>query len=334
MISVEGRSLERVFLCQGRRYAEGGRLFLNGSGASLQGAFHGEKLTLFLFSEPISAGRNAYVRLTVDGRTERIRLPKGEKRITRDFPRGEHLFEIIKLTESANNSLAVEKVETDGRFLPPKEESALKIEFIGDSITTGFGVLSRETYGEYKTKEQDVTKAFPYLTARALGASYQVVAAGGWGIARSKYSPYMIPDFYENVDLLRNADKWDVSAFSPDYFVVTLGTNDFSYLADLSEPMRSEERAAVKARFLSFLKGLLKRKGKLILVYGFFDYPDLGVMTEEVKSELSSPRVLTLRVQSMNSLSDVKAGHPGKRVHAAAAKRLTALIRREEKSEK
>ena len=182
MISVEGRSLERVFLCQGRRYAEGGRLFLNGSGASLQGAFHGEKLTLFLFSEPISAGRNAYVRLTVDGRTERIRLPKGEKRITRDFPkgekritrdfpRGEHLFEIIKLTESANNSLAVEKVETDGRFLPPKEESALKIEFIGDSITTGFGVLSRETYGEYKTKEQDVTEAFPYLTAKPPAAT-------------------------------------------------------------------------------------------------------------------------------------------------------------------
>ena len=320
--------IEKYCFCQGRRYVENRRLFFNHSGASFKGLFRGKSLTLRLFSEPISAGRNAYIRLTADGRTKRIRLPKGEKSISLSFPEGDHTFEVIKLTETANNTLGFLSAETDGAFLPVSEKKAIKIEFIGDSITTGFGVLAKEMYGEYQTKEQDVTKAFPHLVSRALDAEYRVIAAGGWPIYKSKYAPFAIPDFYDNVDLTRNTDKWDENAFSPDLFVVTLGTNDFSYLADLTEEERRSERAEVKAHFIAFLRRLLRRNIPIVLVYGFFDYPDLGVMTEEVRRELGSPLLTTLEVQSAASLGDVRSGHPGKRTHRLAAKKLVPLIRR------
>ena len=327
MMQVTATGAETFFSLQGRRYVKDGRLFLNASGASLKGLFRGKRLCLTLFSEPIMAGRNAYMRLTVDGKTRRMRMPKGEKTVLLELPQGEHTFEIIKLTESANNSLAFLCAESDGDFLPVQPSGGLKIEFIGDSITTGFGVLCRETYGEYKTKEQDVTKAFPYLTARALGASFNLVAAGGWPIYKSKYAPFAIPDYYGNVDLTRNTEEWDFSAFVPDVIVVTLGTNDFSYLADLSEEERAKERAEVKHRFLAFLRRLLTQNAKMVLVYGFFPYPDLGVLTEEVARELDDPRVSTLEVKSAASLNDVCAGHPGKRTHKLASARLIKRIR-------
>ena len=65
-----------------------------------------------------------------------------------------------------------------------------------------------------------------------------------------------------------------------------------------------------------------------MLVYGFFDYPDLGVMTEEVWREIESPLLSTLEVQSAASLGDIRAGHPGKRTHLSASKRLIKLIRK------
>jgi len=324
---VTAAEIEKCFHCQGRRYAEGGRLFFNPSGASIKGLFRGSLLTITLLAEPIEKGRNAYIRLSLDGRMRRIRLPAKEKSLKFSVREGEHSFEIIKLTESQNNFLGISRVETDGEFLPVREKKSLKIEFIGDSITTGFGVLSHERYGDYQTAEQDVTKAFPHLVASALNAEYHLVAAGGWGICRSKYSEHSIPDFYGNVDLLRNTDKWDKKRFSPDLFVVTLGTNDFSYLADLSEEERLRERTEVKAHFIAFLEELLREKKPIILLYGFFDYPDLGVMTEEVWREISSPLLSTLEVRSASSLDDIRAGHPGRRTHRLAARRLLRCIR-------
>ena len=324
---LSAQEIEKFCFCQGRRYVQNGRLFLNGSGASFKGLFRGNSLTISLFSEPVEEGREAYVRVTMDGRTRRVRLPRGEKTIRLTAESGEHLFEIIKLTESQNNSFAVSGIETEGKILPYAEKKALRIEFIGDSITTGFGVLSREMYGEYKTKEQDFTKAFPYLVSRALNAEYQTVAAGGWGIYTSKYADYAIPDYYDNADLLRNRQSYEHSAFPADIYVVTLGTNDFSYLADLTEEARVKERAEVKAHFIRFITKLLERRKPIVLVYGFFDYPDLGVMTEEVWSEISSPLLSTLEVQSAASLKDICAGHPGKETHRRACRRLVRHLR-------
>ena len=327
---VKADRLDAFFMIKGRRYVSDGRLFLNASGGSVQGDFQGTMLSLRVYSEYEEKGRNAYVRLTVDGRTRRVRLPQGEKVLTVQAGAGVHRFEIVKLTESTNNSFALTEAETDGKFESERENSDLRIEFIGDSITTGFGVLCRETYGEYKTKEQDFTKAFPYLASKALHADYRVVAAGGWPIYKSKYAPYAIPDYYDNTDLLRNREAYDHTEYTPDVVVVTLGTNDFSYLANLEESERISEREEVCRHFIAFLYRLLNYYpvARIILLYGFFEYPDLGVLTEEVAKEIASPRIATLETRSAASFHDICAGHPGKRTHSYTAKLLVKTINR------
>ena len=180
MTEIRSILLDKIFKCEGRRYVEDGRLFLNASGASLKGLFRGKSLEFALRGDPAVKGRNTYIRLSVDGRGKRIRLPLKEKVISLAFEEGEHAFEIVKLNESESNSLSVTFVRTDGEFLPVQSEKAMKIEFVGDSITTGYGVRAKRSDEGYSVATQDVTLSYAYLTARALNAEMQIVAASGW----------------------------------------------------------------------------------------------------------------------------------------------------------
>ena len=330
MTEISSILLDRFFKCEGRRYVTDGRLFLNPSGASLKGLFRGENLKIALRGDPAEKGRNTYIRLTFDGHSRRIRLPKKEKVIALSAPNGEHLFEIVKLSESQSNALSISSVVTDGEFLPYREEKPLKIEFVGDSITTGYGVRAKRADEEYTTATQDVTLSYAYLTAHALNAEMHVVAASGWGVYKSKYAEQAIPDFYGNVDLTRNKEGWDFSRFRPDLIVVALGTNDFSYLGDLSPEMRAEEKAALKQKYVDFLRLLLGQGGKVILCYGFSGseaQAELPALVQEIWREIDSPDFYTLQVKDAHSMNDISAGHPGKKTHRLAAKKLVACIK-------
>ena len=328
MTEIESVLLDTFFKCEGRRYVLDGRLFLNASCASIKGRFRGTSLSVTLFSEPTVKGRNAYIRFTLDGARRRIRLPVGEKVLCFCLPAGEHTFEIIKLNESESNSLALSSAVTDGVFLPVTEEKQLKIEFIGDSITTGFGVRAKRADEEYTTATQDVTFAYSYLTARALNAEMEVSAASGWGMYKSKYAENALPDFYENIDLTRNREKYDFS-YRPDVIVLALGTNDFAYLADLAGEKREKEYAALKRKSVSFTRKLLKR-APVVWVYGFSgseSQAGLPAFVEEIWRLVDSQNFYTLQVKDSHSLNDICAGHPGKKVHRLASRRLTQLIR-------
>lgn len=49
------------------------------------------------------------------------------------------------------------------------------MEFIGDSITCGYGVDDPDKEHHFKTATEDVTKAYAYKTALALNADYSMV---------------------------------------------------------------------------------------------------------------------------------------------------------------
>ena len=330
MTEIRSILLDKIFKCEGRRYVEDGRLFLNASGASLKGLVRGTILEIALRGDPAVKGRNTYVRLTVDGRGKRIRLPLKEKVISLAFEEGEHAFEIVKLNESESNSLSVTFVRTNGEFLPLREEKKLKIEFVGDSITTGYGVRAKRSDEGYSVATQDVTLSYAYLTARALNAEMQIVAASGWGLYKSKYAEHAIPDFYDNVDLTRNRAKWDFSLFRPGVIVLALGTNDFSYLADLSADDRARELDALRDHFVAFTRRLLEQGASVVLLYGFSGSDkqrDLPALIERVWRAVDSPRLHALQVPDAHGINDIAAGHPGKRTHRLAARYLTRLIR-------
>ena len=119
-----------------------------------------------------------------------------------------------------------------------------KIEFIGNSITCGYGNegAKKEEGFEYATENHYYSYAS--ITARALDAQHWVVARSGIGAYRNYAGPKTgnpeshMPVQYEYTgyawDLkLRNEasflrEKWDFSRYQPDVVCINLGTNDLS----------------------------------------------------------------------------------------------------------
>ena len=56
------------------------------------------------------------------------------------------------------------------------------IEFIGDSITCGYGIDTACEANTFSTTNENVNKAFSYLTAAALGADASFVSYSGHGL--------------------------------------------------------------------------------------------------------------------------------------------------------
>ena len=98
-----------------------------------------------------------------------------------------HQIQMIKLSEAPMSIIGISKLITDeNATLLPTPEKPRKLEFIGDSITCGYGVDDSDLTHTFSTKTEDMTKAYAYQTAQALNADYSMVSYSGYGI----YSGY------------------------------------------------------------------------------------------------------------------------------------------------
>ena len=119
-----------------------------------------------------------------------------------------------------------------------------KIEFIGNSITCGYGNegLCKEDHFDYATENHYYSYAS--IAARSLEAQHWVVARSGIGAYRNYGEPKSgspgscMPVQYEYTGYARNPDlrkqptflseRWDFSRYQPDVVCINLGTNDLS----------------------------------------------------------------------------------------------------------
>lgn len=108
-----------------------------------------------------------------------------------------------------------------------------RIEFIGNSITCGYGVedLRREDHFLDETCNHYYTYA--NRTAQALGAVHQVVARSGIGVYRCYDGPVTGDSINMNTEyphtlLYDKSELWDFSRFTPQLVCINLGTNDTS----------------------------------------------------------------------------------------------------------
>ena len=86
-----------------------------------------------------------------------------------------------KLSECTQSLLAVREIQTDGR-IEPLEERKEKIEFIGDSITCGYGVEAKDELEVFTTATENAGKSFAGLAAEWLGADAMLTCFSGYGI--------------------------------------------------------------------------------------------------------------------------------------------------------
>lgn len=254
-----------------------------------------------------------------------------------------HIIRIIKLSESAMSTCGISKIETDGTIVPTEPKSKL-IEFIGDSITCGYGVDDEDRDHHFATGTEDVTRAYAFKTAQALNADYSMVSFSGYGIVSGytatgeKLGNQLVPDYYEKLGFSYGKYKgeykpqnipWDFTGRQPDLIVINLGTNDMSYVLD-----REDRREEYITGYHAFLKTVRKNnpKARLLCVLGIMGEALCSAVEETVeryKKETGDAEIFYMGfTDQLPEDGYVADWHPTETTHTKAAKKLTEEIER------
>ncbi len=153
--------------------------------------------------------------------------------LVKDLENGKHMVTITLISEGIyrNPEFFGFYVDKDATISRPKDKSTKnKFEFIGNSITCGYGteVTDRSPYND---STSNFCHSFAFRTADYFNADYMVVARSGIGIYRNfgdkdTASAYgCMPDNYEKF-WLDSPLNWDFSLFQPWVVFINLGTND------------------------------------------------------------------------------------------------------------
>ncbi len=157
--------------------------------------------------------------------------------LAENLPEGEHHIRLAKRTDISYSDVGVYSVDVTGEnatFLEPPSQSERKILFLGDSITSGDGLLSTDGSGSYISKYQDAKSTYASVTASYFGAEPQIVSRCGLGLIWNSSSKapedgaISLPMIFDYSDYYYDSTKtkWEHSSFVPDIIVINIGTND------------------------------------------------------------------------------------------------------------
>lgn len=193
-----------------------------------------------------------------------------------DLPAGKHTFAIYRQSEHQYGEIGVSALAFDGTILDKPADKDLYIEFIGDSISNGYGVLGNYSQGDGSALWSDATQAYNFLTAEALNADFSNPSWSGLG-CKYGYSSITMQDVYPAQRY--NFDKTTPYDFAkePDIIVLALGTNDNS---------KGPDAASIRAGLKEMLT-LVREKNPtapIVWIYGMMT-DNLNTMIEEIVAE-------------------------------------------------
>ncbi len=241
---------------------------------------------------------------------------------------------VILLSEAIYGGIGIRSldVESDSaQPVAPTDNKTLSIEFIGDSITCGYGVESKPS-DSFSTSTENFTKSYAYLTAKELDADYTTCCYSGYGIVSgysadgTKDGKRLLPDCYGlTSDYKDYATDWDFSE-ECDVIVINLGTNDMNYVAADPEAHGNEFVEGYKA----FLQNVRKKRpdSYIICTMGTMGGKDIYELIERAVSEYGDEKITTYFSQTHTMRDGMGAdGHPSKKTQQYSADVLAEKIR-------
>lgn len=251
---------------------------------------------------------------------------------------------LIKLNEG-NSLFALKEIITDGQ-ISPLPERQVRMEFIGDSITCGYGVEGKSEAETFTTATENAAKGYAFLTAEALGADAMLTCFSGHGIISGytgdpsvRNAADLVPPYYEKAGRsesrlpdgrLPEEVARDFSAFRPDYIVLNLGTNDLSWCG--TDKARGMQFAEL---YVAFLKTVRKdNPGARILctlgVMGTGLNPMVELAAEQYRQATGDDRIRLLMLEEQNAARDGYGSdfHPNEITQRLLAGKVTDAIER------
>ncbi len=258
---------------------------------------------------------------------------------------------VMKFSEAAFGYAGLKTLEIDGELqvtavVPTGSTTAvkrpLKLEFIGDSITCGYGIEGVWEKDTFTTSQERPDKAYAFLTAKALGAEVQLCSWSGIGLISNYVDPATVnlPDTHWlmqanwpytdkslSLRLGLEPEVWDSSRYEPDVVVIHLGTNDLSWVRGLEE-----RRLEYVAQVRQLIEAVHRRSPKAKIVCC------LGIMGEALNDSVKEAVELFKKdfpktcaeflpfTQQLESDGIAADWHPSAVTHRKAAEKLTNYL--------
>ena len=335
----------------GRTYFNEDKLYCALSGSGAEFTFNGTKCTVNVNGDSnamnaSAADNQARVGIYVNG--ERViddmvdNLRESYDVFESDTPQ-DVTVSIVKLSESPMSTISIGDIKVTGSVIKPTPDKDIFIEFVGDSITCGYGADDPVKENHFSTKTEDVTKAYAYKTAQALDADYSMVSFSGYGIISGysnndkKVSNQTVPQYYTKLGFSWSPNgsfvpaniDWDFSGRQPDVVVINLGTNDDSYTK--TETDRQEEYAA---EYVNFIKTIREKNpdAKILCTLGvmgdrLFEYVQKAA--DDYAAETGDKNVYTMKFDVQSPDDGYSADwHPSITTHDKAAAKLSEEIKK------
>ncbi|MCS6824671.1 MAG: GDSL-type esterase/lipase family protein [Cytophagaceae bacterium] len=212
-------------------------------GVSIRAKFQGPAIDVIIkdYGTGTASTTNFY-QVIIDGvvqSTLRVNSTDTLYNISRTLSDSEHTIELFKRTEASvgKSSFKGLRIRKNKSLLPLPPKPTRKIEFIGNSITCGYGnevSIPAPPSGNPNTGFNSVNennyKAWGAITARALNAQYMCIAYSGRGLYRNNTgsTSQTMPLIYDRIFPDQASPLWTYSNYTPDVIVIGLGTNDFA----------------------------------------------------------------------------------------------------------
>ena len=213
-------------------------------------------------------------------------------------------------------------------LLPPSRPPARRIEFIGDSITAGYGDEGPNAACHFTASTENEFLTYAAITSRNLGAEHVNLAWSGrttGGMA----------ELYDRTLPAASESRWDFSSWVPDVVVVNLGTNNFAMgdpgqativgpYVRLLERVREHYPAALIVSALGPMLSDTYPAGAHILTHAR-KYLTIAVETVRAKGDA---RVLLLEFPAQDFANGLGCDyHPSLKTHRLMAEQLTSALR-------
>ena len=185
-----------------------------------------------------------WIRVEVDG-FEMLRMPisKGMSSVCifDGLEANAKRVRIYKEVQQMRNDYAriftLDEIRMDGELLPLPEKS-LRIEFVGDSLTSGEGLGAPRSQHSYVPTIFSTRGHYAVELEKMLNAEISLVSQSGWGVYSSWDNDPLrsLPPYYEKICGVLKADEvspygayedFDFDSLSNDIVVVNLCSNDF-----------------------------------------------------------------------------------------------------------
>ena len=207
-----------------------------------------------------------------------------------------------------------------------------KIEFIGNSITCGFGIEGSASEKRFLFSQQNFYETYAARTARALNAQCQVCARSGIGIYRNyggKIPDEIMPNVFPHTFYATKGELWDFSRYQPDVVCVNPGCNDTS--------LGQYDKGKLTEAFKSFTHTLRGYYPHAKIVYIIGAIPTSKRLTDIREAQDAAIADAASRGDTQvyrmdftpddGSLGMGAVGHPSMKRHALMAEELTAFLR-------